>query len=171
MKLTNTLVVLAMAFGFAACGPDGGQMTAAGGAGAGGTGGRAPDAGTMTVAARVLGTWRYTAGQMNCTCDDGSVVSDAVDGTETETFSAGLKADQVVATDADGCALTCDVYNNTVACHAATCQYEGARATISSDVYSLVGNELNEVSLAEVAIDGGPTCQCTQTGGVLVRAQ
>ena len=179
MKLTNTLMALAMTLGLAACGPDGGQMQSAGGAGGGragtggggtGAGGRAPDAGTTTIAERLIGTWRYTAGDMICSCDDGSTVVDSVDGTQTVRFSAGIAANQVIATDDDGCALTCDVSQSTVNCQGATCQYDGAHATITSDVYTIVGDELNEISLAVVAIDGGPTCQCVQSSGVLVRA-
>ena len=109
-------------------------------------------------------------GDTSCSCDDGSTIADSITGTETVRFSTGIGANQVIATDDGGCALTCDVSQNTVDCQGATCQYDGFRATISTDVYTVVGSELNEVVLVDVAIDSGPTCQCVQTGNVLVRA-
>jgi hypothetical protein len=161
--LRKTLVVFSMTLGLAACHPDDGQMTM-GDAGMVGV----ADPGASTGPAAFLGKWRYEAGTSTTmgVCDDGTSFDIDADGTETETFTPGSQANEVVATDNGGCPITCTVSGNTATCSGGeTCD----GVTITSDVYTFVGGKLHEVASGAVVLDDGTQCQLTAPASVLVR--
>jgi hypothetical protein len=168
--LHKSLLLITFVFSLGACHPDEGQSIADGKAD-GGTA-PSPDAAAPTGPAGFLGTWQYIAGTgtTDFVCSDGTRFSGAAQGTETETFTAGAQANELVATDGSGCTETCVVSQGT-----ATCQTVGACSgeTISNDVYELGGGKLREVAVSgQIALSDGTTCQATELAdGVLARAQ
>lgn len=161
MKKMMMLMVLATAVQLTACGPDGGQSMASSPDASAGADARPP-----TTMEGLLGTWRYTAGAVNGTCSDGSPLTASASGTET--FSAGSEANTMVVTDDQGCAETCVVSGNI-----ARCSSEDACKgnSVTSDAFTLSGNELREIASGQVTLDDGTTCDVSLSGGALARVQ
>jgi hypothetical protein len=160
---SKALMITLVTLGLSACHPDGGDMKAVD---AGTTG--SPDAGSTTGPAAFLGKWGYAAGTSRTTlvCSDGTSFDVLADGTETETFTLGSQPGEVVATDDGGCAVTCAVSQKTATCWGGeACN----GATITADVYTLVGDKLHEVASGSVELDDGTLCQFGAPASILVR--
>ena len=168
MKKVRCVLLVSAGLVLGACHPDGGQSPTDG----------MPDGGAQTAAdgaaptgpAAFLGTWQYVAGtgNTNFVCSDGTTFSGSAQGTETETFTAGAQANELLATDDAGCTATCVVSQDVAMCHSpSACM----GATISSDVYTLTGGKLSESGVAaQVVLSDGTTCQLSSVDdGVLTR--
>ena len=161
----KSLLLMSLVLGLGACHPNAGDsqsdMMPDGGT---------TDAGSLTGPAAFLGTWQYVAGTgtTSFVCSDGTTFSGSAQGTETETFTAGAQADELLATDDGGCTATCVVSQDVAMCHSASACMG---ATISSDVYTLSGGKLSESGVAaQVVLSDGTTCQLSSVDdGVLTR--
>ncbi len=155
--LSTTLMILSIALGLGACHPDDAQMNGL-------------DAGTPEGPAAFLGTWHYEAGtsKTSFVCEDGSSFDLSADGTESETFTGGSRANEIVATGGNGCAITCSVSGQTATCFGGEA-CDGA--TITTDVYTLLGDKLHEVASGSVVLDDGTSCEFFSPVGVLARAK
>ncbi|HMF39421.1 MAG TPA: hypothetical protein VKQ32_01945 [Polyangia bacterium] len=174
MKISSkTLMVLSIALGLAACNPDdpmtGHVVTGSGGTGGAvkeGTGGSAGTGGAAqkTGPAAFLGTWRYQPNsKTSVSCADGTAFDAFSDGTETETFTAGTQASEVVATDDGGCSASCSITNISASCAAELCN----GVTLTSDVYTRVGDQLHENVIGSAQLEDGTLCTFTATDNVL----
>jgi hypothetical protein len=132
-----------------------------------GAGGGADGGGATTGPAAFIGTWQYQrSSTISFTCDDGSTFQISNNGTETETFTAGTQANEIIASSDNGCPITCAVSGQTATC-ASSEACDGV--TLTSDVYTLVGNQLHEVFGGSAQLDDGTTCQFTAPASVLDR--
>lgn len=161
-KTSVSVLSVAAALLMAACGPDGGQMAAE-------TSGGAPDAGLDPVAA-LLGTWQYSSGAVLFSCSDGSKTEASAAG-GTKTVTAGANTSRVVVADDTGCVAACALSGNTLTCETSVCDDNGGQFTTTSDVFTIVGDQLHEDAAMTFANADGSTCQAGIVEAVLTKTQ
>ena len=111
--------------------------------------------------AAFLGTWQYQkTSKASFSCNDGTSFVATFDGTETETFAAGVQANELAATDDTGCPATCAVDGATATCAGQACD----GITVTSDVFTVAGGELHEVTNGTAQLDDGTLCDFSGTG-------